>query len=161
MEIFLIVVIALLSIAGLLGAVLPVLPGPPLSFLGLLLFFLIDSQQVSLPLLVIMGVLMLVITLLDYVAPAWLTRKGGGSKTGSWGAMIGTLVGLFFIPWGVIVGPFLGALVGELIAGTESKNALRVAFYSFIAFLLTTGLKLIYGIVVLLYVVYLILERIF
>lgn len=156
MEILLIVLAVILVFLGMLGSILPALPGPPLSYAGLLLLFWVEGTQITLVSLCGFGVLMLLLTLFDYVAPIWLTRMGGGSKKATWGTTIGMLVGLFFLPWGIILGPFLGALVGEMMESGVSSQAVKVAFLSFVGFLLTTGLKLIYCLILLLYVGYLV-----
>ena len=136
------------ALVGLAGALLPMLPGPPVSYVALWMMYLYDKQCVSSTSLWVMGVLMLVLTIIDYLAPVWLTRIGGGSKHGMRGATAGLLVGLFCGPVGMIVGPFVGALLGELLAKTPAHQAFKVAFYSFLAFILTTGLKFFYGIAV-------------
>ena len=92
--------------------------------------------------------LLAVVSLLDYVAPTWFTNRSGGSKRATRGTFIGTILGLFFMPWGLIVGPFVGAFVGELLAERTTGQALRVALMSFVAFLRTTGIKVIYASVV-------------
>ena len=148
METLYLVLGGIFAVVGLLGAVLPVLPGPPLAYATLWMMWLADHSSVSTPTFIVMGILMVIVTALDYIAPIWMTRRGGGSKSGERGATIGLVVGLFIGPLGIIFGPFVGALVGELIAGTRSSQALKVALMSFIAFLLTTGFKLIYGIVI-------------
>lgn len=150
MEQYIYVVIAfMLSLVGLAGAVLPVLPGTPISFVALLLLLLCDGNDISTAQLVVAGVAALVITVLDYIAPVWFTKKSGGSKAGTFGATVGLLVGFFLGPLGVIVGPFIGALLGERHAGTPSDKAFMVACMTFVAFMLTTGIKLIYGVVIL------------
>lgn len=131
------------AIVGLIGAVAPALPGPPLSFVGVLLLYMCSSE-ISTFALVMAGVVAAAITLLDYVAPIWLTKKVGGSKYSMWGAGIGMLVGLFFSLPGIILGPFIGALIGEFVAGTPKERALKVAFMSFVSFMLTTGIKFVY-----------------
>lgn len=136
---------------GLLGAVLPALPGPPVSYLGLLLLLCCGSS-VSATLLVVTGVVMLLITVVDYLLPVWFTQLSGGSKESVRGALAGMIVGLFFLPWGLLVGPFLGAFAGEYIACNRSGKAFRVASASFVAFIVTTLLKLIYGIVMFYYI---------
>lgn len=89
---------------------------------------------------------MIVISVLDYLIPIWGTKKFGGSKAGVMGSTIGLIVGIFFGPLGIILGPFAGALLGELLVNkTEFKGAMKSATGSFIGFLLSTGLKLIYG----------------
>lgn len=142
-------VLAIVSaLVGLAGALLPMLPGPPVSYVALWMLYLYDKDSVSSTTLWVMGVLMLVLTIVDYLAPVWLTKIGGGSKHAMRGATAGLLVGMFCGPVGMIVGPFVGALLGELIAKTPIRKALNIAFYSFLAFILTTGLKFFYGIAV-------------
>lgn len=154
MDIIYIIIAFLCAMVGIIGSVVPVLPGPPLSFVGLLFLYFCDNAEVSVLSLVVMGILMAVITVFDYIAPAWLTKLKGGSKRASNGALIGIMVGLFFGPWGVILGPFLGAFLGELFAKSSKGKAFSVALMSFWAFLLTSGVKLIYGAVVLAMIIY-------
>lgn len=134
----------LFILGGIAGAILPVLPGPPLSYVGLLLLHFTSKYQFTTKFLVIWGIVTVVVYLLDYIIPAWGTKKFGGSKRGVWGSIIGLVVGLvLFPPWGIIIGPFLGAVLGELSSGKESKAALRSGFGSFVGFLTGTLLKLI------------------
>ena len=131
-------------ISGVLGGVLPILPGPPLSYIGLLLLHFTERYQFSSKFLIIWGIITVVVYTLDYIIPALGTKKFGGSKRGVWGSMIGLIIGLiFFGPFGIIIGPFVGAVVGELTAGKDSSAALKSGFGSFIGFLLGTLLKLI------------------
>jgi uncharacterized protein YqgC (DUF456 family) len=148
METLFLILAILFALVGLAGAVLPVLPGPPLSYVALWLMWLYDRSVVSLTTLALAGVFMIVITVLDYVAPIWFTKKGKGTKAGIRGATIGMIIGLFFLPLGLIVGPFVGALIGELLVKTPFEAAIKVAFMSFLAFLMTTALKLVYGAVI-------------
>ena len=84
------------------------------------------------------------VTLADYLLPAWITGRLGGSRQATRGAAIGTLAGLFFMPWGLVLGPFAGAFIGEMLHDrTDNARAFRVAFGSFLAFVLGTGLKLV------------------
>ena len=136
------------GVVGLIGAVVPVIPGSIISYAALWLMWLSDSSYVSSASLWIMGALMVAVCVIDYIAPIWMTKLGGGSKQSMWGATIGLIVGLFFAPFGLIIGPFLGALVGELTTDASLGQALKIAALSFIAFLLTTWLKLIYGIAI-------------
>ena len=154
MDTIYIIIAFIFAMVGVIGSVVPVLPGPPLSFVALLLLYFCNSGEVSVALLVVMGVLMAIITIFDYVAPAWMTKLKDGSKSASNGALIGIVVGLFMGPWGVIVGPFLGAFIGELMASSSKNKAFNVALMSFYAFLLTSGVKLIYGAVALAMIVY-------
>lgn len=135
---------ALLIIGGLIGCIIPVLPGPPISYAGLLLLQLTDKAPFSSQTLLIWLVVTIVVTLLDYFVPVWGTQKYGGTRQGVWGSIIGLLLGLFFFPpIGIIVGPFIGAIMGELIAGKNSDDALRAGFGSFVGLLAGTLLKLI------------------
>lgn len=156
MDIFLIILGAICLLLGIIGCVAPVLPGVPLSYVGLLLLHFTDRVQFSWQFLTIWAVIVVVIQLLDYFIPAWGTKKFGGSKYGVWGSTIGLVVGLFMGPWGIIIGPFLGAVVGELIyfnrhpqnTITQSKNtnfnrALRAGFGSFVGLLTGTLVKVI------------------
>lgn len=152
MEYVIIFFAIILALVGLSGAILPVLPGPPIAFLALLLLLLCDGNDVTTTQLVVAGIVAAVITVLDYIAPIWFAKKTGGSKSGTWGATIGLVIGLFVGPIGVIAGPFIGAFLGELIAETPKEKAFGVACMTFIAFMLTTGLKLVYGIVLLIMV---------
>ncbi len=143
MDYFLLIVAILLILAGLIGCIMPVLPGPPLSFVGLLFLHFTRWANYSSNMLLILGLLAIAVTVLDYIVPVWGTKKFGGSKAGVWGAAIGLLIGLFFGPAGIIIGPFLGAFVGEIIAKKESKDALKAAFGSFIGIMAGTVFKLI------------------
>ena len=156
MDVILIILGAICLLLGLIGCVAPVLPGVPLSYLGLLLLHWTDRAQFSWQFLTIWAVVVIVIQLLDYFIPAWGTKKFGGSKYGVWGSTIGLFVGLFMGPWGIIVGPFVGAVLGELLyfnrhpqdrieqsENTNFNRALRAGFGSFIGLLTGTILKLI------------------
>ena len=144
MDYVLIVFGIIFIVGGILGCVLPIIPGPPLSYVGLLLLHFTERYQFSSRFLVIWGILTIVVYALDYLIPAWGTKKFGGSKRGVWGSIIGLLLGLFFFPpLGIIIGPFLGAVIGELSAGKDSSSALKSGFGSFLGFLAGTLLKLI------------------
>lgn len=144
MDYALIVLGILFIISGILGGILPVLPGPPLSYVGLILLHLTERYQFSTNFLIVWGVITVVVYVLDYLIPIWGTKRFGGSKRGVWGSIIGLLVGMFlFPPFGIIVGPFLGAVLGELSSGKQSREAFRSGLGSFLGFLVGTLLKLI------------------
>lgn len=132
----------LFLITGILGCLVPVLPGPPLSFAGILILHFTDFADLSANKLIILAVIALVVSLLDYLVPIWGTKKFGGTKYGTRGATIGLVVGLFFGPAGIIAGPFLGALIGEMINRDDLKYALKAALGSLIGFMAGVGLKL-------------------
>lgn len=145
MEIFLLILAAVLILTGIVGSVLPVLPGPPLAYAGLFaIHFAGPEYTISTWLLIFLGVITIVISILDYVLPSLGTKYFGGSKYGSWGSTIGLVVGIFTSwlgPWGIIIGPFLGAFVGELIYGQTTGSALKSATGSFLGFLSGTFMK--------------------
>lgn len=143
MDIFLIIVGAILLVVGIAGCVLPVLPGVPLAYVGLLALHLTDRVQFSWQFLVIWLIVTIAVQVLDTFIPVWGTKQMGGSKAGTWGATIGLVIGMFAGIWGIILGPFLGAVVGELIAGKQTGTALKAGFGSFVGLLTGTVLKLV------------------
>ncbi len=133
----------ILIILGLVGCVLPVLPGPLLAWAALLLAKWIPGAQIDEKLIWTTLAVAVVVHVMDYVIPAMGTKKFGGSKWGIWGATIGLLFGIFTpIPFGVILGPFLGAFIGEMIHENQADRALKAALGSLVGFLFSTGLKL-------------------
>jgi len=138
----LLIVGILLMVLGIIGCLVPVLPGPPFSFLGIILLHLTKFGHFSDMALVTMGGIALVVTILDYIVPVWGTKKFGGSKYGIRGATIGLVIGLFLGPLGLIIGPLLGAFVGELIFKDNINYALKAGFGSLLGFLTGIGLKL-------------------
>jgi hypothetical protein len=134
----------LLALVGLAGSILPVVPGPPLSFLALIILsFVKNWEPFSAAFLIIMAGLIVVVTLFDYVAPAAGAKKYGASRWAVWGSIIGTLMGLFFFPpWGIVIGAFLGALAGEAAHGREGRGLLRAGWGVFVGTMVATGMKL-------------------
>lgn len=155
----LIVVAILLALVGLVGAVVPGIAGTPFSFLALLVLSFVKGIDYSTKFLLIMGLIGAVVFAMDYVVPIWGTKKLGGTKAGVRGSTIGLFLGLFItfvFPIGfiaVLLGPFIGAYIGEKSAGTEDHKAWRAAFGSFVGFLLGTGIKTIYACVCIFYVI--------
>lgn len=135
MDIILLILSIICLLVGLAGAVLP-LPGPPLSFVGLLLIHFSKYAEFEKRTLVMMGFATAVVTIIDYYVPIWGTKKFGGTKYGTWGSTIGMFLGIFFFPpFGIFLGAFLGALIGEFYRGAESDVAFRAALGSFVGFL--------------------------
>lgn len=143
MNTFLVILSFVCLILGLIGCVIPALPGVPLSYAGLLVLHFTDSAEFSDAFLWTWAGIAVLTLVMDYLVPAWGTKRFGGSKYGVWGTTIGLVIGLFFGPWGIVLGPFFGALTAELIGGKRSDEALRAAFGSFVGFLLDTLLKVI------------------
>jgi len=145
MDILLLLLGALFIILGIIGAFIPILPGPITSWVGLLLIHFTNAISFNWTFILSTLVIAVVVYILDYIIPALGTKKFGGSKYGIIGTTVGLLVGLIFLgPFGIIIGPFIGAFIGELIHDNENSNrALKAAFGSFIGFLFSTGLKFI------------------
>lgn len=144
LDILLIIIGVILLIVGALGCVIPGIPGPPLSYAGLLLLHFTERCQFNTEFLALWAVIAIAVTILDNFIPVWSTQKYGGSKKAVWGSVIGLLFGLFiFPPWGIVFCPFIGAVVGELIEGKETRLALKSGFGAFIGLLGGTLMKLI------------------
>lgn len=142
MEYLLLTLAIVLLIIGIIGCLVPVLPGPPLSFGGLIILHFSKFAEFSSNLLIILGVIAGLVSVLDYFVPIWGTKKFGGSKYGTRGATVGLIIGLFFGPFGLILGPFLGAVIGEMMFKDDFKYAMRAGFGSLLGFLTGVGLKL-------------------
>ena len=143
MDIFLLILAFLCMLIGIIGCIVPGLPGTPIAYAGLWIAQATDRVDFSWQLLLIYGIATVIISVLDYVVPAWGTKRYGGSNWGVWGSTIGVFVGLFFGAVGVILGPLVGAVLGELISGKEFAHALKAGWGSFVGLLFGTILKLI------------------
>ena len=129
---------------GLIGSFIPVLPGPPISWVGLLLLHLTEVVTINKTLLIVTFIIALLVFLLDYIIPALGTKRFGGSKAGIYGTTIGLIIGLIApIPFGIIIGPFIGAFVGEFMSQKDGNKALKAAFGSFLGFVTSTFIKFI------------------
>lgn len=149
MDILLVIIGFILCLIGIIGSFLPIIPGPFTSWAGLLLLSFTSVIPQNWTFLgVTLGVSLLV-WVLDYIVPAWGAKRFGGTKYGMIGSSVGLIVGLVFLgPWGVIIGPFAGAYVGELTKDAkDSSRALKAAFGSFLGFLAGTFVKLIVSII--------------
>ena len=132
-------------LVGIIGSILPALPGPPISWVGILMLYLCEGISINYWILAVTLLIAVIIGILDYIIPAKGTKYFGGSKYGIWGTNIGLVVGIFApIPFGFLIGPFVGALVGELIYNSQEKGrAFKAATGSFIGFLAGTFMKLL------------------
>jgi uncharacterized protein len=145
MDLLLLIIGFVCMIAGVFGSFMPVLPGPSISWAGLLLLFLTIAVPTNYWILGITLGITILITVLDYVIPAKGTKRFGGSSYGIWGTNIGLIIGIFApIPLGFIIGPFAGALVGELIHDSkDQKRAFKAATGSLLGFLASTFMKFV------------------
>ena len=146
-------VLAILAVAagviGIIGSVMPGLPGPPLSWAGMLLAFLAKGTNgagdpMTTKLLIVWLVITVVVSILDYVIPAYFTRMTGGSKAAARGAIVGLFVGLFVPPIGIIVGTLLGAFLADFFIEDKGVWAsFKSSIGAFLGFIGGTGVKLI------------------
>ena len=143
----LIVLAFIFCILGIIGSIVPGLPGPPLSWIGLLFIYLshrMGGADMSLTFLLIWLGITIIVTVLDYIVPAKVTRLAGGSKAGSTGAVIGMVIGMFLTPIGMIPCSLLGAFLAEMFQEDKSAGqALKSALGTFLGFLVGTGMKLL------------------
>ncbi len=137
---------SILTFLGLLGCILPALPGPPLNFIALLILAIIQkfAPPLTSQIILIMLITTVVVTVFDYVIPAVGAKKYGASKWGIWGSILGMIIGIvYFPPLGMIIGAFLGAVIVEMLKGKTSKAALKAGWGVFVGTIFGTTLKLI------------------
>lgn len=142
---YLIIGLALILVVfGIIFSVLPPLPGPVLSYSGMLLLHFVSPEVTFSKLtLIIWAGLVVAVLVADYALPIVATKSFGGTKSGIWGGIIGTVAGVVLpIPFGIIIGPLVGAVIGDLVGGNRLKLALKSGFGSFLGFVLATSLKI-------------------
>ena len=140
----------LAGIIGIAGSILPGLPGTPVSWVGMLILYIWGTgtnamgEEMSLKTLIVWGVIVAIVSVIDYIVPMYFTKLTGGSKYAERGAMVGLIAGIILTPVGMILGSFLGAFLFELYyARKGSSQALKAAIGSFLGFITGTGLKTI------------------
>ena len=160
METFIAILAIVLGLVGIVGSIAPGLPGPPLSWVGLLVLYLWGGgtdgggDPMTLRFLLLWLAVTVVVTIVDYIVPAYFTNLTGGSKAGGWGAIIGMFAGLIYPPVGMILGSLLGAFVAELVfAKKDTVTSLKSALGAFLGFIFGTGAKLIASGIMLFYIV--------
>ncbi|OAD43104.1 DUF456 domain-containing protein [Polaribacter atrinae] len=143
MDIFLLLLGFLFVCLGIIGAFLPILPGPLTSWLGLLLLHFTKIIPMDWTFLGITLAVAILIWILDYFIPGMGTKRFGGTKYGVYGTTIGLFIGLFTpIPFGMLIGAFLGAFIGELLYDSKDTNrALKASFGAFLGFLASATIK--------------------
>ena len=147
------IVAILLAVAGAVGCIVPVIPGVILSYGGLLCAFFREGSTLSTSLLWIWAAAVAVVSVIDYFLPAYMTKIFGGSRPATIGATVGAIGGFFFGPIGIIAGPFIGALVGELLNNRNDMNrAIKVGLGSFLSFIVGTGIKLMVASGIMIYI---------
>jgi uncharacterized protein YqgC (DUF456 family) len=151
----LVVLALLLVLTGFFGCLLPIIPGPPLSYMGILVFsYAKDWEPFGLSFLLITFAVTFLVTVLDYALPAVTARRYGASPVAVWGSIVGLFLGLIlFPPFGIFVGGFAGAVLGEFIAGRPGRMALRSGWGVFAGNILSLGMKMAFCGFLLFYVV--------
>ena len=131
-------------VLGFIGCFVPVLPGPIVSYLALIFLSIPKKWEVFSPtFLIIIGVATIAATVLDYILPVVTSKKKGATKGGIWGSILGMIAGIFFFPpFGMLIGAFAGAVIGELIFNKDRKNALKAGWGVFLGTVLSIFIKL-------------------
>lgn len=142
MDTLLIIFAVLLSLTGIIGCIIPGLPGHPLNYIAMLLLHW-AFQPFAISTLLIFGILTIAITVLDYMIPLWTGKKFGATKQGIIGSIIGMLLGMAFTPIGMILGTLLGAVIGDMIAGRTTAQATKSGLGTLFGTFLSIGIKLI------------------
>ncbi|MCD8262686.1 MAG: DUF456 domain-containing protein [Bacteroides sp.] len=144
MDIFLIFIASFCLLTGFVCCIIPGVPGLPFAYLAMIILQVTERVQFSVAQMLIWLCLVIVVQIIDYLTPMWGTRRWGGSKAGIWGSMIGTLAGvILFPPWGIVIGPFVGAFIGEIINKRSFEKATRAGYGALIGFIAGTALKLV------------------
>lgn len=133
----------ILCIIGIIGSLLPLLPGPPIAYAGILLQLFRNPDPFDAKTYWIFAGVVVISLVLDYLIPIWGTKKFGGTKYGAWGCTIGFLAAFWLGPLGIIIGPFAGAFIGEMIGGQEAHKSFKAAIGSFVGFLVGSFLKIV------------------
>ncbi len=129
-DVIMLIVVFLLILVGIAGTVIPLIPGIPLIFISIAAYGWYEGfQQVTPKYLVIIGALTVLSVMVDYLSTTLGAKYAGSSKKGIWGAFLGTLVGaIFFPPMGILIGPWLGAFIGEYLELQDLKAAAKTGF---------------------------------
>lgn len=144
LETIAIVIGSIFVLVGIAGCVLPILPGPVLIFLGLLVLALLKdfSSPLTPTLMIVMAILTVVVTIGDYMIPLWGAKKYGTSKWGIWGSVAGMAIGLLFSPFGMLLGAVIGAVAVEWLVQKEKGKAFKAGWGVIVGSLLGAVLKL-------------------
>jgi len=154
MDITLAIIAIVAGIIGLIGVIIPVLPGTILSYGGMLCLYFTSCTSITMTDLIVWGIISVIVMILDYILPGYFSKKFGATKAGVWGATIGTIVGIFCGVPGILLGPFVGSVIGEKINGKlTTQEALKVGFGSMLSFIVGSGLKLVVGAILMFYIV--------
>ncbi|MDC0189493.1 DUF456 domain-containing protein [Flavobacteriales bacterium] len=143
----------LFMLLGLFGAILPIIPGPIMSYIGLLLIYFFADFNFSGTEVLVCGVITGLVLGSDYIFQFLGIKQSGGQTKAIYGTIFGILIGLFFLPIGLVFGPFLGAFLGALWEKKEKKQAIQIALGALVGFIFGTFIKLIYAVLIILFVI--------
>ena len=155
-QILILLLVFCFLLLGFLGAILPIIPGPIISYLAILLMHFFTDVNFTNNEIVMYAIITILVFVSDYILQFLGVKKLGGKKNAIYGTVLGILIGLFIPPVGLILGPFLGAFLGALIDNKEEKQALHIAFGALLGFIFGTLIKLIYSV----WVIFIILDKI-
>ncbi|MFA9262095.1 MAG: DUF456 domain-containing protein [Undibacterium sp.] len=157
----LLIIGSILAVVGVIGSIVPAIPGPVLGYAALvLLYFAKGAGVISLLSLGIFATLLVFVTTLSYIAPLWGARFSGASRTGMIGACIGAVVGLiFFLPLGLFLGAFLGAVIGELSTGKDGSSALKAGLGTLFGSIMVIALQTLFALTMAGYFFYSIIQH--
>ena len=157
MDIIIICVVAFILLLGIIGCFVPVMPGPPISYGALLVFHFFSSYNIDKNTLWLWALIVIAVTVFDLWVQIYGVKKFGGTKKAVNGSIIGLIIGIFlFPPFGIIIGPFLGAFIGAKMDDPDVNKALKIALGALAGFILGTIVKLSVS----LYIIYIIYESI-
>lgn len=138
------VLAAVLHVIGIIGSFLPVLPGPPLSLIAMILCCVAFPNPLMIIMTILMAILVIFLFVLDYIAPGIMAKKAGGCKKAEYLANVGLFIGMFFLPWGLVIGPFVGAFLGQALNDKKAmhwRQSFEVALYSLVSIIVTSLFK--------------------
>ena len=148
----LLIIASVLVVLGVIGSILPVLPGPTFSYIGLICLYFIKPGSVSVVWLVIFAAALILLTVINYFVPAMGSKFAGASKKGLTGAIVGSLIGIiFFPPLGIFVGAFFGAFLGELAGGKQAADAMRAGIGTLLGNISIIILQLVFSLTLAVY----------
>ncbi|MCC8187628.1 MAG: DUF456 domain-containing protein [Bacteroides sp.] len=142
MDILLMILCGVCLLLGLVGCLLPILPGPPFAYIGMVFLYFTTPPPFTVWQLTGWLALVVLVQIVDYFIPIWGARRLGGSSWAVRGSIAGTIAGLFvFPPWGLLLGPLVGATAGELLGGRGLKHSIRAGLGVFVGFIAGTVCK--------------------
>jgi len=154
-DVFIFFIAFTLLVLGFVGAILPIIPGPILTYLGLLFLHLFTELNFSNTELVLYAIVAMLVFLSDYILQFIGVKKFGGGNYSIYGTIIGVIAGLFFPPIGLIIGPFIGAFTGALMDNKKNNEAMVIAFGALVGFIFGTFIKILYSLAI----IYIVIDK--